>query len=41
MILTTGGLCRMGCLTTKAILEAKDLQGRFKILSSLQLGVLV
>lgn len=31
----------MGCLTTEAVLEAKGLQARFKVLSSLHLGVLV
>lgn len=29
----------MGCLTTEAVLEAKDLQARIKVLSSLLFGV--
>lgn len=41
VILTTGGLCHMGCLTTEAVLEAKGLQVRFKVPSSLPFGVLV
>jgi len=31
----------MGCLTTEAVLEAKGLQARCKVLSSLHLGVRV
>lgn len=31
----------MACLTTEAVLEAKGLQGRFKVLSSLHFAVLV
>lgn len=41
VILTTGGRCHMGCLTTEAVLEAKGLQARCKVLSSLRFGVLV
>lgn len=29
----------MGCLTTEAVLEAKGLQARFKVLSSFRFGV--
>lgn len=31
----------MDCLTSEAVLEAKDLQARFKVLSSLHFGALV
>lgn len=31
----------MGCLTTEALLEAKGLRARFKVLSSFRFGVLV
>lgn len=34
VILTTGGLCHMDCLTTEAALEAKGLQGRLTALPS-------
>nr|XP_013808135.1 PREDICTED: uncharacterized protein LOC106492787 [Apteryx mantelli mantelli] len=38
---TAGGRCHMGYLTTEAVLEAKGLQARFKVLSSLRFGALV
>lgn len=41
VIITTGGLCHMGCLTTEAVSEAKGLQSRFKVPSSLHFGVIV